>query len=385
VKKTKPQWFQELATLFKDGVPAIAVAAEAAADDDEDSFDALILNAGEDDEEESEADIENIEDDIAEEESGNAPGISTPETPQSLHVAGPAVALVMRRPEADKGEEKKENAEEWFFRFDTELKQVIRRKALDSKSCPEFAVSLEVDEDADDAAPVEAVFADGARHVCPDLTYGQYKTYCSPRAGCSSSNEELWSGEHCETHNNLSVRFRADRGTLVSLYEQKKQICQVALEWFEAIAWRQEQKQMLKLEPKVFKPNTDSSKKRGAAFMVNIAKYYANGSIQKADLYKTRDENLKADGLVKSTSMAAPKRTSPTAEAGTVADAVETAEAAVETAKAGTVAEAKGPIMKKPCAAPCAASSKALKRKKKHSRARRDLVEIQVRRHHPWL
>jgi hypothetical protein len=65
------------------------------------------LNGGEDEKgEESETDIENIEDDIEEEDSGNAPGMSTPEMPQSLHVAGPAVALVMRRPEDDKGEEK---------------------------------------------------------------------------------------------------------------------------------------------------------------------------------------------------------------------------------------------------------------------------------------
>jgi hypothetical protein len=352
-KKKKPSWFDELETFFKDD-PAIAVAAEAAADDDEDSIDDLIAKMGEDEEEESEEDIENIEDDIAEEQSGNAPGTSTPETVQSPHVAGPALALVLRRPAADKATPGiPQDADTWFYRFDTELKQVIRRKP--NSSCHEFATSLEVDEDADDAAPVEAIFADGARHVCVDLTYAQYKSYCSPRAGSSISEEHVWSGEHHESHNNLFVRFRADRGMLVALFEQKKQILQVSLEWFETMPWRQEAKQMMKLEPKIVKPNTEQAKKIGAAFLENIAKLYASGSIMKADLYKTRDEHLKADGLVKNTS----KRTAPTAEART--EAVETAEAAVETAEAGTVAEAKGPTMKKPCAA----SSNAAKRKKR--------------------
>jgi hypothetical protein len=354
VKRKKPSWFDELETFFKDD-PAIAVAAEAATDDDHDSIDDLIAKMGEEEEEEEESSgIDDIEDaDIAEEQSGNAPGTSTPET-VSPHVAGPALAPVLRRPAADKATPGiSQDADTWFYRFDTELKQVIRRKP--NSTCPEFATSLEVDTDASDDAPVEALFADGARHVCVDLTLAQYKSYCSPRAGSSIIEEHVWCGEHVETHNNLFVRFRADRGMLVALFEQKKQILQVSLEWFETMLWRQEAKEMMKLEPKVVKPNTEQAKKIGAAFVENIAKMYASGSIMKADLYKTRDEHLKADGLVKNTS----KRTAPTAEART--EAVETAEAAVETAEAGTVAEAKGPTMKKPSAA----SSNAAKRKKR--------------------
>jgi hypothetical protein len=330
-KKSKPSWFQELATFF--GTPAIAVAVKAAADDGADSYDNMVINALRDSESEEE---------------------STDETPTTTQIAStpetrsPALALVMRRPEDVKVEVKIEHGDDWFYRFDTELKQVIRRKP-NSKNCPEFAVTLEVDEDADDAAPVEAIFADGSRHICPDLTLGQYKSFSLPRAGSSSTEEHIWSGEHHESHNNLFVRFRADRGMLVSLFEQKKQICQIALEWFEEGAWRQDQKEMLKADGKNFKQNTTEARAKGAKFMLNLAHEYAAGRILKPELYKMRDENLKKDGLSKSHS--APKATkrsaSKVAEHGGGV-----AEVAVETAEVGTVEEPNGPIMKKPCRAP---------------------------------
>ncbi len=46
----------------------------------------------------------------------------------------------------------------------------------------------------------------------------------------SDPTEVVWSGEHGVTHHRLAVKRRADRGLLMSIYEQDAQVCSVKVE-----------------------------------------------------------------------------------------------------------------------------------------------------------
>jgi hypothetical protein len=86
----------------------------------------------------------------------------------------------------------------------------------------------------------------------------------------------------------LAVKKRPDRGMLISLYEQNKQILQVTVWSFETKEFQTEHK---KKKPE-HRPYTEEAAEAGAEVVVNIAKDYAADKLQRADLYGKRKEMM---------------------------------------------------------------------------------------------
>ena len=77
-----------------------------------------------------------------------------------------------------------------------------------------------------------AVWADGTTHKIMHITVADAREIISGggKRSCYPA-EVVWSGEHGVTHHKLTVKRRADRGLLMSLYEQEAQVCSVKVEW----------------------------------------------------------------------------------------------------------------------------------------------------------
>lgn len=89
--------------------------------------------------------------------------------------------------------------------------------------------------------------------------------------GMRKAPNTLWSGIHHASGLPVSVAYRADRVMLVSLYFEKKQICQA--------------------------PAARFSKEQVESLMVRIAKDFAAGELQKNELFATRDARAKEMGV----------------------------------------------------------------------------------------
>jgi hypothetical protein len=147
--------------------------------------------------------------------------------------------------------------------------------------------------DGSEMAPMIAKFADGSERLMPELTRARYESV-------QRATNDVWSGEHCLTHNTLHVRKRPDRGLLISLFEQTLQICSVPVDWLETNGWRSEHRSKPASDPERFNaPNTEAAVKRAIDLMMAISKDYAENKIAKDVLYKRRDEELNKMGKSK--------------------------------------------------------------------------------------
>ena len=212
-----------------------------------------------------------------------------------LEVVGGAEAEVV-------GEDKAEV--QYDYGFDNHAK--IAHRIMVGKG---FAkeIASKVDSDRADHEPILAHFGDGTSKEIPEVTCKAYRDLKKHDAGSGI----LWRGEHSRTSNMLRVQIRTDRGTLISLFEQGHQVCQVALDAFESAAWKQENRQGS--YPDKFKvANTKEATTAGEKLMIGVAEAYAADSIAKEQLYDHRDSLLRAAGLQKGTKR---KETSSTSAA----------------------------------------------------------------------
>jgi hypothetical protein len=109
------------------------------------------------------------------------------------------------------------------------------------------------------------------------------------RVSSSSSLHVYFDGEHHQSHNRITVKARTDRQMLMSMYEQGKQILQVAIKKFgdekspEAIA-------------------------AAGGFMAEIAQRFSTGALERQLLKKERDDGLAARAKLAVGSQPPPKR-----------------------------------------------------------------------------
>jgi hypothetical protein len=189
----------------------------------------------------------------------------------------------------------------YYYDVDVELKSVYRVDAESRTARPqrEYCVAMTPSSMAEgsEMAPMIAKFADGSERLMPELTRARYET--QQGKGPSGSND-VWSGEHCITHNSLHLKKRPDRGLLISLFEQTLQVCSIPVDWLETNGWRSEHRSKPASDPERFNaPNTEAAVKRAIDLMMAISKDYAENKIAKDVLYKRRDEELNKMGTSK--------------------------------------------------------------------------------------
>ena len=257
-----------------------------------------------------------------------------------LEVVGGAEAEVV-------GEDKAEV--QYDYGFDNHAK--IAHRIMVGKG---FAkeIASKVDSDRADHEPILAHFGDGTSKEIPEVTC---KAYRDLKMKHDAGSGILWRGEHSLTSNMLRVQIRNDRGTLISLFEQGHQVCQVALDAFESAAWKQENRQGS--YPDKFKvANTKEATTAGEKLMIGVAEAYAADSIAKEQLYDHRDSLLRAAGLQKGTKRKETSSTSA-AEKSSTPKAKSKAKAKADgypNAKAKGEARGKSTVQPSPKASPIA-------------------------------
>jgi hypothetical protein len=125
-----------------------------------------------------------------------------------------------------------------------------------------------------DTDPVYAKFADGSQHAIFDFTVLQWraKQLANQERG-KTKQQWMWEGKHIVNGAELHIAARTDRGMLLSLYQDKKQICQIGLKAID--------------------------KEEALGIMKVIAEAYAADELKLDDVYAKRDELLKASGSTK--------------------------------------------------------------------------------------
>ena len=144
-----------------------------------------------------------------------------------------------------------------------------------------MAIELVEPENAVEMDPIEAVFADGSKMAVFGVTVKDIRNWQLGRAR-HAEVEEIWSGEHKTTHHTLLVKPRCDRGLLMSLYEQDRQVLQVHVDRFA----KQDEEE-----------EGPEARKRAGEFMSKIAIDYSEGKCEREQFAKLRDEELKKLGI----------------------------------------------------------------------------------------
>lgn len=181
---------------------------------------------------------------------------------------------------------------QYEYGFDAETKLAYRKKVGETDK----DLAINIVSDAADHEPIVAHFADSSSSPIAEVTCKTYREFT--KAKQDAAGAVLWRGEHSTTKNNLRVQLRADRGVLVSLFEQSQQVCQIPIDTFETADWKQENRKGKHIDPAKFAvANTKTARDAAEQLMVGIAKAYADDQVCKENLYEHRDSLLVSKGL----------------------------------------------------------------------------------------
>jgi hypothetical protein len=157
----------------------------------------------------------------------------------------------------------------YLYGFNEEVGMPWRVDSNKPKHPPEFA--LQVDSSRMATEPIIAVFADGSRFDIVDFDCAKYEEY--RRTSRGSRSTAPFEGTHKTTQHKIKVAKRSDRKPLVSMYEQQKQILQVAISWFEG-------------------ENDEAREQAAIVFMVDLATQYCQALLTKEELKTKRDQGV---------------------------------------------------------------------------------------------
>ena len=168
---------------------------------------------------------------------------------------------------------------EYIYEFNDEL--VVATRCPLAGGPKEPSLPLSVPEGANDSDFAKGTWLSGETHEVPGLTIGRLKEFLHRGPGSSSAGE-LWSATHCVTKHKVTIRQRVDRGLLLSIYEQQRQIVQVKMTMFGPVANEHEQL-----------PKGDSTLTAAMQVMTVLADKFVKDELKKGELKEARDAALK--------------------------------------------------------------------------------------------
>ena len=117
-----------------------------------------------------------------------------------------------------------------------------------------------------------------SKHIKPD-TLRQMQ---AARRQHIETQGALWAAAHCKTHNKLTLAQRVDRGLLLSLYDQIKQVCQ----------WRVDRHGKLPKDPQQpsLVDNKDPAVQACKAFAVFECNLYAGDELDQRSIKAARNK-----------------------------------------------------------------------------------------------
>ena len=164
------------------------------------------------------------------------------------------------------------------YKFNKELLVCIRRNLAGGPA--ELSLPLTV---ASTNGVVVARWPDGNQREVPGLTNSKLATLLA--RGTDHSRCIVWTGIQVGTSHKVTIRQRPEKKLYLALYEQQRQVLQVAMDWFGPVNGVE------KLA------DDDPTLLDAIAFMVPIAMDFCSNKIGRADLRATRNSALKAAGI----------------------------------------------------------------------------------------
>ena len=118
----------------------------------------------------------------------------------------------------------------WDFFYSPTTKLGWRVRKGDKKGPPDWSLPIDLADQGGDDEDVAVRWEDGFEAKIQFMTVGQFKAQLASTRGAVA--DSLWTGEHVETHHKLQIVQRADRGLIIILQEQSRQVCQLRVNLF---------------------------------------------------------------------------------------------------------------------------------------------------------
>jgi hypothetical protein len=171
---------------------------------------------------------------------------------------------------SDDGGEPRKN---YFFGWCPELRKAYRvevgKTHREYTDMPLLAPASSADHD-----PMVAEWPDGSRAAIAGITLGRHTALADQRQGAAKPSRFKREYRHKATTHKIVVDKRADRGLLMSVWEQGKQILQIPVKRFGD-------------------ETTEAAQDAAFSLMDKIAQQYANDEVPRTELYKLRDLEMK--------------------------------------------------------------------------------------------
>ena len=182
--------------------------------------------------------------------------------------------------EEESGEEatKQKGDDNLNFKFDEET--MLCLKNVDGTEEWMSSYPIDLKKDGADTDEVSAKWSDGTTATVPGMTIGYFKILTNGTKSMSASAGRLWEKEQQTTKHDLYIKQRVDHFLLLSLFEQKNQICQIQLNSFGVI---DEKKQL---------PEDSEILKSGLAILIPIAEKFAKNEIGREELFPYRNREM---------------------------------------------------------------------------------------------
>ena len=177
----------------------------------------------------------------------------------------------------------------YSFGWNAELGLAWRKPVDAQDKHKEISLAPEIVPDQPDGGTKLLVtFVDGMqKHV--SLSKPEFEVFLQRSSTSASGCKPLLEAEHKKTHNKITVRQRPNRGLLVSMYDQAKQILQVRADRFGHIP-DEECAKPLPHESEIIKKAVDF-------YRPILSKYINNEIVDKKELYEARDERFRELGM----------------------------------------------------------------------------------------
>ena len=174
------------------------------------------------------------------------------------------------------------------FGWNGELGLGWRKKVGQSDKQKEISLAPEIPEQAENETVLLVTFVDGMQKKYT-LAKAAFEIFSQRRSSSTTVCKPLLEAEHVVTHNKITVRQRPNRGLLISMYDQAKQVMQVRADRFGEIA---EEVCAVPL------PHESEIIKKAVEFYQPIFdKYIKNKIVDKMEVYAARDERYRELGM----------------------------------------------------------------------------------------
>lgn len=129
---------------------------------------------------------------------------------------------------------------------------------------------------------VVAMWPDGDWKLFENIKPDTLRQMQAARRQHSEAHRALWAAAHCKTHNKLTLAQRVDRGLLLSLDDQTKQVCQWRVDRHGKLPKEQQQPSLV--------DNNDPAVQACAAFAVPECKLYASYKLSQRSIKVARNK-----------------------------------------------------------------------------------------------